>query len=141
MHKTIASLLFLFSFFLIAPSASAQVCDDLVANGCETSVSGGWTKIYACGNGSINIQYCHPRLYIGSGHNLTIVGARAGKVVFDELLKKTTLTSGLTVRKAVGKNASGQFFTGVFTYDDNDDINSCYIKAGADRSEAIRIPD
>ena len=128
-------------FLLFISFSQAQVCDDLIVKGCETSVSGGWTKVSACGSGSVNIQYCHPKFYIGSGHNLTVNGTRAGKIVFDELLKKTTLDSGLKVRKAVGKNASGQFYTGIFTYNEDDDIEGCYFKTGADRSEKILIPN
>ena len=130
----------LLGFFSIS-IADAQVCDDLIVDGCETAIQGGWIKIRPCRSGGVDIQYCHPRLYIGSGHNLTVKGSLHGQIVFDELLEKTTLSSGRKVRKAVGKNDRGQPFTGIFTYDDEGHVSNCYIKSGADRSSRIVLPE
>jgi len=121
--------------------SDAQVCDDLVDRACETAVGQGWIKIRPCNSGGVSIQYCHPRLYIGSGHNLSVKGSMYGTIVFDDLLDKTTLSSGLKVRKAIGKNGSGKIFTGIFTYNDGEHIQNCYIRSGADRSSRIVLPE
>jgi hypothetical protein len=119
--------------------ASAQVCDDLFTGACEVQMQG-WTKIESCDDGSINVQYCHPRFYIGSGHNLTMNGTSFGDIRFNELQSKQTLPNGLKVRKAVGKNSSGKLFTGLFIYDEGSNISAAYIKSGADRTTEIVIP-
>ena len=119
----------------------SQVCDDLILQGCESTLANGWIKIDNCQTGAISLQYCHPRFYVGSGHNLSVEGASTGKIVFDEFIEKTRLDSGVKVRKAVGKNEQGGFYTGIFTYDEHNDIDACYMKAGADRSQQIKIPN
>ena len=139
MSKTLV----LFSLMLISAGnlLHSQVCDALIIKGCESSVADEWIKIDNCQTGDIDLQYCHPRFYVGSGHNLTVKGASTGKIVFDEFIEKTRLDSGIKVRKAVGKDEGGSHYTGIFTYDKDNDIDACYMKAGADRSLEIVIPD
>ena len=119
--------------------SSAQVCDDLFTGACESTVAG-WTKISSCDNGVIEVEYCHPRFYIGGEHVLTMSGTSFGDIVFDELQSKKNLPNELKVRKAVGKNSSGKLFTGLFIYDDSGDMSAAYIRAGADRTTEIVIP-
>ena len=118
-----------------------QVCDDLIVQGCESSLANGWIKIDNCQTGAVSLQYCHPRFYVGSGHNLSVEGGSMGKIIFDEFIDKTRLNSGIKVRKAVGKNEQNNFYTGIFTYNADNDIDACYMKAGADRSQQIKIPN
>ncbi|MEM6634147.1 MAG: hypothetical protein AAF694_31005, partial [Bacteroidota bacterium] len=123
MSKTLLALLSLWTF--LGGNVYSQVCDDIILKGCESSLSGGWIKIDNCHTGNVDLQYCHPRFYVGSGHNLAVRGASMGKIVFDEFIEKTRLESGAKVRKAVGKDEQGGFYTGIFTYNLDNDIEAC----------------
>ena len=138
MSKTI--VFFCLMLFLSGNLLHSQVCDDIILKGCESAITDGWIKIDNCHTGNIDLQYCHPRFYVGSGHNLAVTGASTGKIVFDEFIEKTRLDSGAKVRKAVGKDESGSFYTGIFTYNEDNDIEACFMKAGADRSVEIVVP-